>query len=314
MSKNRVQFQKGMSLTTFMAQYGTEEQCQQALFAWRWPRGFVCPSCGHPKACALKSRRLLQCAACRHQCSLSSDTIFAGTKLALRVWFLAMFLLTQAKNGLSALELSRQLGISYNSTWLMKHKLMQVMKERESTKPLAGLIQLDDAFWGGRRRGKRGRGARGKTPMVAAVATDEDGHPQRLRLNRVRGFRLREIARWSQTHLTPGSHVCSDGLSCFSAVSQAGCSHEPTVMSGPGSLRRRRALKWVDTMLGNVKNAIHGTYHAIGHKHLPRYLAEFCWRFNRRFDLANLLPRLAVIATRTPPMPYRLVKLAKSHW
>jgi len=67
-------------------------------------------------------------------------------------------------------------------------------------------------------------------------------------------------------------------------------------------------------MLGNVKNAIHGTYHAIGHKHLPRYLAEFCWRFNRRFDLANLLPRLAAIAARTPPLPYRLVKLAESHW
>jgi hypothetical protein len=314
MSKNRVQFQKGMSLNAFMAQYGSDEQCQQALFAWRWPQGFVCPSCGHPKACALKARRLLQCAACRHQCSLSSDTILAGTKLPLRVWFLAMFLLTQAKNGLSALELSRQLGISYNSTWLMKHKLMQVMKERESTKPLAGWIQLDDAFWGGRRRGKRGRGARGKTPLVAAVSTDGDGHPRRLRLSRVRGFRMREIARWSQLHLTPGSQVCSDGLSCFAAVSQAGCTHQPTIISGPGSARRRKALKWVDTMLGNVKNAIHGTYHAIGHKHLPRYLAEFCWRFNRRFDLANLLPRLAVIATRTPPMPYRLVKLAEPHW
>lgn len=314
MSKNRVQFQKGMSLSGFMAQYATEEQCQQALFAWRWPQGFVCPSCGHTKACALKARRLLQCAACRHQCSLSSDTIFAGTKLPLRTWFLAMFLLTQAKNGLSALELSRQLGISYNSTWLMKHKLMQVMKEREATKPLAGWIQLDDAFWGGRRRGKRGRGARGKTPLVAAVATDEQGNPQRLRLSRVRGFRLREIARWSQLHLTPGSHVCSDGLSCFAAVSQAGCTHQPTVIKGPGSLRRRKTLKWVDTMLGNVKNAIHGTYHAVGHKHLPRYLAEFCWRFNRRFDLSNLLTRLAVIATRTPPMPYRLVKLAEVHW
>jgi len=88
---------------------------------------------------------------------------------------------------------------------------MQVMKEREATKPLAGWIQLDDAFWGGRRRGKRGRGARGKTPLVAAAATDEQGNPQRLRLTRVRGFRLREIARWSQLHLTPGSHVCSDG-------------------------------------------------------------------------------------------------------
>jgi len=64
-------------------------------------------------------------------------------------------------------------------------------------------------------------------------------------------------------------------------------------------------------MLGNVKNAIHRTYHAIGHKHLPRYLAEFCWRFNRRFGLASLLPRLAVIATRTTPMPYRLAKRAE---
>jgi len=98
MSKNRVQFQKGMSLSGFMAQYGTEEQCQQGLFAWRWPQGFMCPSCGHTKACALKARRLLQSAACRHQCSLSSDTIFAGTKLPLRIWFLAMFLLTQVES------------------------------------------------------------------------------------------------------------------------------------------------------------------------------------------------------------------------
>jgi hypothetical protein len=314
MSKNRVQFQRSISLVDFMARYGSEQQCQQALFAWRWPKGFVCPRCGDGAYWVLDTRRLLQCQGCRHQSSVTSDTIFAGSKLALRVWFMAMFLLTQAKNGLSALELSRQLGISYNSTWLMKHKLMQVMKERESARPLRGLIQLDDAFWGGRRRGKRGRGAKGKTPMLAAVATDEQGHPQRLRLSRVRGFRLREIARWSQVHLSPGSHVCSDGLNCFGAVSQARCTHEPKIMSGPGTLRRRKALKWVDTMLGNVKNSIHGTYHAIGHKHLPRYLAEFCWRFNRRFDLANLLPRLAVAAAQTPPMPYRLVKLAERHW
>ena len=108
MPKNRVQFQKGMSLSSFMAQYGTEEQCEGAVFAWRWPRGFVCLSCGHPKGYAL-SRGLVQCAVWRHQCSLTSGTIFASTKLPLRVWFLAMFLLTQAKNGLSALDLSREL-------------------------------------------------------------------------------------------------------------------------------------------------------------------------------------------------------------
>jgi len=94
----------------------------------------------------------------------------------------------------------------------------------------------------------------------------------------------------------------------------AGCVHAPTVMSGPGIAQRRQALNWVDTMLGNVKNAIHGTYHAIRPKHLPRYLAEFSYRFNRRFDLASMLPRLATAAAQTPPMPYRLVTLAEAHW
>nr|MBP9655739.1 transposase [Rhodocyclaceae bacterium] len=121
-------------------------------------------------------------------------------------------------------------------------------------------------------------------------------------------------ARWSRTKLAPGTTVHSDGLACFAAVNQAGCTHRPTVMSGPGIGRRRLALTWVDTMLGNVKNAIHGTYHAIREKHLPRYLAEYSYRFNRRFDLASMLARLAAAAAQTPPMPYRLVKLAEAHW
>ena len=162
MPKNRVQFQRSMSLADFVTRYGTEQQCQQALFGWRWPKGFTCPCCGHNAYWALPARRLLQCQGCRHQSSLTSQTIFAATKLPLRVWFMAMFLLTQAKNGLSALELSRQLGISYNSTWLIKHKLMQVMKERESARPLQGMIQLDDAFWGGRRRGSVGAGPKAR--------------------------------------------------------------------------------------------------------------------------------------------------------
>jgi len=129
MPKNQVQFQRGMSLREFMARYGTREQCEQALFGWRWPRGFVCPECGHTGYC----------------------TLFADSKLALDVWFLAMHLITQAKSGLSSLERSRQLGISQNSAWLMKHKLMQAMLERDGARPLAGRVQLDDAYWGGLR-------------------------------------------------------------------------------------------------------------------------------------------------------------------
>jgi transposase-like protein len=315
MPKSKVQFQRGMSLGTFMARYATREQCEQALFGWRWPQGFVCPECGHTGYCALRSRRLFQCNECGRQTSVSAGTVFAGSKLELNVWFLAMYLITQAKNGISSLELSRQLGISQNSAWLMKHKLMQAMLERESIRQLAGLVQIDDAYWGGRRRGyKRGRGTRGKTPFVAAVQTDEQGHPHRMSLNRVKGFGSKQIARWSLAKLAPGTAVCSDGLACFNAVRQAGCVHTPTIMSGPGIARRRQVLNWVDTMLGNVKNSMHGTYHAIRSKHLPRYLAEFSYRFNRRYDLASMLARLATAAAHTPPMPYRLVKLAEAHW
>lgn len=315
MPKNKVQFQRSMGLREFMDRYGTTEQCEQALFAWRWPQGFVCPECGHKGFCALKGRRLIQCNSCRRQTSVTAGTIFAGSKLALSVWFLAMHLITQAKNGISSLELSRQLAISQNSAWLMKHKLMQAMLERDAGRQLRGLVQLDDAYWGGRRRGyKRGRGTRGKKPFVAAVQTDAAGHPRRMSLTCVKGFRLKEVARWSRAKLAPGTLVHSDGLACFSAVAAAGCEHAPTVMSGPGLARKRLSLNWVDTMLGNVKNAIHGTYHAIRPKHLPRYLAEFCYRFNRRFDLASMLARLATAAAHTPPMPYRLVKLAETHW
>jgi transposase-like protein len=314
MPKNQVQFQRGMSLSEFLAHYGTQAQCEQALYAWRWARGFVCPECGHSGHCVL-GRGLYQCHRCRHQSSLTAGTLFAGTKLPLSTWFLAIYLLTQSKNGVSALSLSRQLGVCYNSAWLMKHKLMQAMLEREAGRRLSGLVQVDDAYWGGRRRGyKRGRGTRGKTPFVAAVQTDEAGRPRRMSLNRVKGFRSREIARWSRARLAADTHVRSDRLACFRAVKDAGCEHAPLLMSGPGASRRRLVLNWVDTMLGNVKNALHGTYHAIRAKHLPRYLAEFAYRFNRRFDLPGMLEQLATAAAHTPPMPYRLVRLAEAHW
>lgn len=315
MPKNRVQFQRGMSLTDFMASYGTVEQCERALFSWRWPQGFACPECGGLEHCALKTRRLHQCNACGRQTSVTAGSVFAGSKLPLTTWFLAMYLITQAKNGISSLELGRQLGISQNSAWLMKQKLMQAMLERERARKLSGLVQLDDAYWGGLRRGhKRGRGSRGKTPFVAAVQTDDQGRPLRMSMNRVRGFRSREIERWSRARIAPGSAICSDSLRCFRAVERVGCHHTPLLMSGPGAHRRRKALQWVDTMLGNVKNSIHGTYHAIRGKHLPRYLAEFSYRFNRRFDLAGMLASLGRAAAQTPPMPYRFVKLAEPHW
>lgn len=306
MAKNMVQFQAGLSLPAFLKQYGSEEQCRAALIQQRWPKGFQCPECGHKGHCRLKRRDVLQCNRCKHQVSPTSGTLFAETKLPLRIWFLAIYLLTQHKNGISALALRRQLGVSYNTAWLLKHKLMQAMVERDTDRPLSGDVQIDDAYWGGERHGGgTGRGSPGKTPFVAAVQCTPEGHPVAMRMDVVAGFRKTELAAWARRCLAPGSRVVSDGLGCFPAIAEADCEH--TAITTGGGVPEDARFVWVNTVLGNVKNALHGTYHALRAKYLQRYLSEFCYRFNRRFDMAAMVPRLLYVAARTPPLPYRLV-------
>ena len=315
MAKNKIQFQRGISITDFMAQYGTVKKCYDTLFQLRWPNGFSCPVCGNTTYCEIKGRKLFQCNRCRHQTSLTAGTIFQSTHLPLTTWFLAMYLLTQNKNGVSALELSRQIGVSYNATWRIKHKLVHVMLERGSTKKLHSRIEIDDSYLGGKRvSGKRGRGAGRKTPFIAAIETDMDKRPQRMKLSKVKGFSQEEIKHWSIKNLEPGTRVVSDGLACFNAVATAGCIHEPHVVGGGKQAVKHPSFRWVNTVLGNVKNSLKGTYHAFNQKHIPRYLAEFQYRFNRRFDLPSMIPRLAYIALRTPAMPMRLLILAEKRW
>ena len=148
-----------MSIPDFMDQYGSEKNVAQALFRLRWPNGFVCPKCGNKTYCEIKKRNVFQCHRCHFQTSVTAGTIFHSSNLPLTKWFLVMFLMTQGKNGISALELSRHIGASYNATWRLKHKLMQVMLEHDSTKKLTGRIEIDDSYLGGKRTpGKRGRG------------------------------------------------------------------------------------------------------------------------------------------------------------
>ena len=176
MARNPVQFQRGISLNEFLSLYGTEDQCFDALYRWRWPNGFVCPNCGHDRGCQLATHKLQQCYRCHRQTSITAGTIFEATKLALTVWFQALYLMTQDKKGCSAMKLHRHLGISYNAAWRMRHKLMQVMMERDRVHPLGGSVQLDDAYLGGERSGgKRGRGAPGKTPFVGPPSRPTSG-------------------------------------------------------------------------------------------------------------------------------------------
>ena len=311
MAQNKVQFQKGLSLPSFLENYGTEEQCFEALVRWRWPNGFVCPACGHDKYCMLNTRSLFQCNKCRHQASVKANTIFEHTRLPLTKWFLGIYFITQDKKGISALELKRCIGVSYPAAWRMKQKLMQVMLERDDSKALSGFIEVDDAYLGGERTGgKRGRGAENKTPFVAAVQTNEQGHPEQVKLQVVDGFRSKTIEAWAKKAFVPGSTVISDGLACFNAVVDAGCAHDPIVCGGGRASVEEPEFYWVNTVLGNLKTALRSTYHSVSKKHAKRYLAEFQYRVNRRFDLASIANRLTWVSLRTPHMPERLLRAA----
>ena len=133
-----------------------------------------------------------------------------------------------------------------------------------------------------------------------------------MRFTELKGFRTTEITQWAKRHLTASSFVVSDGLACFGGVREAGCRHRVIVTGGGHDSVKIEAFTWVNTMIGNVKNSMHGSYHAISDRHFPRYLAEFCYRFNRRFKLEEMIPRLGYAAVRTPPMPQRLLSMAEA--
>ena len=313
MVRSSVQLQKGLSEADFQKRYGTEGLCRAVVFKLRWPDGFQCPVCHGREHCVIRTRTVYQCNACRTQTSLTAGTIFANTKLELKVWFQAMYHMTQSKQGISSVELGRRLGVRQPIAWAMKSKLAQVMLEREDddSKRLIGRVEMDDAYLGGERSGgKRGRGAPGKRPFVAAVSTTPEGKPSKVKLRRVKRFTKTAIKALAEKTLDLGAQVYTDGLGCFTGIAAAGATHLPMRIGRLLNPAKMPRFKWVNTILGNVKSAITGTYRA-ARSHANRTLAEFEYRFNRRFDLASMIPRLTYAAVRTAPMPYRLLILTE---
>ena len=315
MAMNRVQFQPGLSMAEFLDRFGSEDKCEAALAASRWPDGFACPACGLSKHSSFRreGRLYFQCSACRHQCSVISGTIFEATKLALTRWFLAMHLLTQSKNNVAALELMRHLGVCYKTAWLIKHKLMEVMCVREDSRVLDGRVEIDDAYLGGELAGgKSGRGSENKVPFIAAVQTTPDGQPQ-FACFAQQPFTTVEVAAFAAKSLATSATVVTDGLWCFRGVKIIGAEHERIVTGGGAACTKLPQFKAINTLLGNLKTALTGTYHAFDFaKYAHRYLAEAQYRFNRRFNLASILPRLLRAGAVTSPRPAQFIRAAEA--
>ena len=212
---------KGLSEAEFRQRFGTEAQCRAALYQLRWGKGWACPACGHGRCAELKGRALYQCNRCKHQVGLTAGTVFHWTKLPLTTWFLAIYHLTQSKGGMSlgrarpparhppADRLAAQAQADGGDGRRARRKSPSSQGGSRSTTPISAVQ---------RSGGKRGRGAAGKTPFVAAVETTAERKPRRLRLTVVKGFRKKEIAALAKRDFAAGSNVVTDGLSCWTAV------------------------------------------------------------------------------------------------
>jgi transposase-like protein len=303
-------------MPSFLAQFGTDEQCREYLFKARWPGGFRCAVCGHGDAYALKTKIVYECVACRKQHSLLAGTIFEQTKTGLAKWFLAIYLVTSSKGGIAATELQRQLGFgSYGTAWTWLHKLRKAMI-RPDRQPLAERVEADETYVGGPRPGKRGRGAAGKALVGGAVEAGR-GKARGRRLGRLRLGLLADASAESldaflAAHVAKPATVATDGWRGYLGLPAAGYDHEPVSSSasrGDAALR----LPGIHLVFSLVKRWLLGTHHgAVGEKHLPAYLDEYVFRFNRRTAkrVSHGFARLIEHAVRIKPSTYRAIVAA----
>jgi len=258
--------------------FATEEACRDYLWQLRYPNGFVCPRCGGAEAWKMETG-LYWCKICDYQASVTAGTIFQGTRKPLKVWFHAIWYVVNQKQGGSALGLQRVLGLgSYRTAWTWMHKL-RVAMVRPGRDRLAGIVEVDETYVGGKRSGKKGRGAEGKALVV--IAAQEDGSRiGRIRLSRVADASGKSLREAVERAVEPGNVVRTDGWNGYNNLTGAGYIHKVVRESADVG---KNLLPLANRVAALLKRWLVGTHQgAVRPSYLDYYLDEFTFRFNRR--------------------------------
>ena len=257
----------------------------------RWPDGPVCPHCGESerKPYPLKSetRKLYKCAACRKQYTVTVGTIFEGSHIPLQKWLLAFYLLCSSKKGMSAHQLHRMLGVTYKSAWFLAHRIRYAMEQPPFAKPLEGVVEADETYVGGKERNRKrqdkqkrtGRGTL-KTPVVVLV--ERGGEARSFRMANVTGLEIKGAIR---RNVARESRIMTDSFKSYRGLAKEFLSHEYVSHSDGEYVRGDVHTNTAENYFSILKRGIDGTYHHISEEHLPRYLAEFDFRYNNRVGL-----------------------------
>jgi len=305
-------------LIEFAKRFGTEEQCVTYLAELRWPGGYVCHKCGSTSYWRLNSRpRVFECTNCHHQESVTAGTVFHRTRTDLPKWFMAARMMARDKRGVSARYLSKELQVSYATAWTMAHKLRHGMSE-DPENQIEGFLEADETFVGGRGApGSPGRSTDNPDKSLVVMAIEKKWAPKRQdgrhshAVERQHGFiagnaRIAvlpaatgtELGKFLRSNVKSKSRLLTDGFSGYqSADADLGSylGHTP-IVQGKGE-NAAEFFPIIHTVFSNIKSWLVGTHHGVSAKHLPRYLREWNYRFNRRNlrgDLDLYLIRRAV--------------------
>lgn len=308
---------RGRTLSQFQTEFPDEESCAAYLEARRWLEGFVCPGCDAKRAWRLASRAgLLECSDCGRQTSVTAGTILHRSKLPLQTWFWAAHLLATHSNGMSALQLADQLGVTYKTAWLLAQKLRRAMIDPDRSL-LEGVVEVDqteipfrtdDAYVA---PGKAGKIIIAGAVEVVDRATNRpkprklsakylDTRSGRVRLAVVPDNSAASLHAFIRANVKPGATLLTDGHGSYRGLFNY--RHDPRTV---GKMAGHIALPWIHRVFSLMKRWGLGTYHGLRGKHLDVYLNEFVFRYNRRFYRRVSFETLLGIASHREPASYR---------
>lgn len=257
-------------------QFPTDEACLEYIFNARYTDP-VCEMCKSENSFyRVSTRKCYSCSHCGHQIHPTAGTIFHKSRTPLTLWFYAIFLFASAKNGVSAKELERQLGVTYKCAWRMGKQIRSLMTQGKA--PLEGTVEVDETYIGGRRRGsKRGRGAEHKTAVVGVV--ERGGSVKAQAVPNVKSKTVMPIVRNS---VKLGSAVMTDEFPIYNRVSRDGYLHDVIQHGLKEYVRGDVHTNTIEGFWSQLKRSISGTHHAVSKKYLQHYVNEFVFQYNHR--------------------------------
>lgn len=294
-----------LGLLDFQTRFPDEQSCWDYLVKMRWHEGLACPSaCKKSKIDMVRKRNtsIFECRECHAQISVTAGTIFHKSHVPLRKWFWAIFLMATSKKSVSMLYLQKQLGIkSYRTAWLMGHKIRRAMLNRDALYTLKGTIQADEVFIGGKRsKTNRKLAGTNKTPFFIGVEEGAKQRPRFVTFEELEAIYDQQILSAIEKHVKKGSTIKSDGSGAYAKAVKKGYAHEPSVyLHDPKKTAEH--LKWVNMLTSNLKRFLLSTHHGVFPKYRKAYLAEFAYRFNRRYWPDQAFDRLLYACVHAKP-------------